>query len=84
MKAGKAISLLNTQHALDQQTLRVQSAQIKQLSINKTRKKITVNPNTRFANIEQIKQAQVEQAARQAELDAKSRNSRQKELQKQY
>jgi len=71
MKAGKAISLLNTQHALDQQTLRVQSAQIKQLSINKTRKKITVNPNTRFANIEQIKQAQIEQAARQAELDAK-------------
>ncbi|KAI0995796.1 hypothetical protein K3495_g12385 [Podosphaera aphanis] len=77
-KAGKAISLGNAQRARDQETTHTQESQIRQLSSKSSRKRVTVDPNTRFSSIGQIKQAQSEQKAheellafRKPELEAK-------------
>ena len=70
-KAGKAISLLNARHALDKQTLQLRDSQLQQLSSKNTRKRITVDPNTRFTTIEQIKEAQAAQAVSKAIAEAK-------------
>jgi hypothetical protein len=68
-KAGFALDLVNTRNAqLEHQNLQ-QQAQIEALTV-KRRKKVPVNPNTKFANIETIIQAREAQKfieAREAE-----------------
>lgn len=70
-KAGKAIGALNAQLAAAQHRAFVQGEQIKQLSETRSRKRVTIDANTRFATIEQIKKAQEEQAIQQAKIAAK-------------
>lgn len=68
-KASKAISKLNAQQALSQHTIQTQQIRLQQLQSTKTRKRITVDPNTRFANIEQIRKAQAERAAAEEAIE---------------
>lgn len=63
-KTSKALALANVQRARDGQTIESQDLLIRQLSTRSTRKKVPVDPNTRFASIAQIKQAETEQRAR--------------------
>lgn len=77
-KAGKAIAALNAQLAGSQHVVDLQEQQLKALSTSQTRKRVTHDPNARFASIEDIKKAKDEQAkqaariaARQPELTAK-------------
>lgn len=65
-KAGKAIARLNAEQALSLHIIEAQEAKLHNLHSAKTRKRITVNPNTLFVNIDQIKKAQEEQAAAEA------------------
>ena len=57
-KAGKAIKHANTTQALQLSTIRQQQAQIEALTPTQPRKKVAVDPETQFANIEQIHAAQ--------------------------
>lgn len=76
-KVGKAIAQLNTQQALAQATIQKQAAQLQELTTTKRQKQVTHDPNTHFANIDSIMQAQREakafaakQAARQLDKEA--------------
>ncbi|KAI0999735.1 hypothetical protein K3495_g8466 [Podosphaera aphanis] len=64
-KAGKAIAMGNAQRARDQDKINSQDFLIRQLTTKSSQKRVPVDPNTRFATIEQIKQAQAEQRVRE-------------------
>ncbi|KAI0991295.1 hypothetical protein K3495_g16892, partial [Podosphaera aphanis] len=77
-KAGKAIAMGNAQQARDQDKINSEDCQIRQLTTKSSQKMVPADPNTRFATIEQIKQAQAEQrvceallASGKLELEAK-------------
>ncbi|KAI1004118.1 hypothetical protein K3495_g4091 [Podosphaera aphanis] len=64
-KAGKAIVMGNAQRARDQDKINSQDCLIRQLTTKSSQKRVPVDPNTRFATIEQIKQVQAEQRVRE-------------------
>ncbi|KAI0994849.1 hypothetical protein K3495_g13333 [Podosphaera aphanis] len=64
-KAGKVIAMGNAQRARDQDKINSQDCLIRQLTTKSSQKRVPVDPNTRFATIEQIKQAQAEQRVRE-------------------
>ncbi|KAI0996678.1 hypothetical protein K3495_g11505 [Podosphaera aphanis] len=64
-KAGKAIAMGNAQRARDQDKINSQDCLTRQLTTKSSQKRVPVDPNTRFATIEQIKQAQAEQRVRE-------------------
>jgi hypothetical protein len=65
-KAGKAISAANTRAALlEAENIRLKR-QVETLTSTKPRKRIQIDPQERFANIEAIKKALDESAAEQA------------------
>jgi hypothetical protein len=70
-KAGKAIGRLNAIQAGHEATIQRQKAEIESLQAKKPRKRITVDPNSRFANIESIKKALDEAAALEAQRKVK-------------
>ena len=70
-KAGKAIGRLNVIQAEQEAIIQRQQAQIDRLESKKPRKKIPVDLNTCFTNIEEIKKAQDEAAALAAKNKAK-------------
>jgi hypothetical protein len=59
-KAGRAIERANFTQAMQQATIQRQQHQIESLTPVKPRKKVTIDPNTRFASIESIRAAQEE------------------------
>ena len=64
-KAGKAIAMGNAQRPRDQDKINSQDCLIRQLTTKSSQKRVPVDPNTCFATIEQIKQAQAEQRVRE-------------------
>jgi hypothetical protein len=70
-KAGKAIELANITQARQEAIIQRQGAELEILAPQKPRKKITVDPNTAFASIDQIKAAQIESERIAAETIAK-------------
>jgi hypothetical protein len=71
-KAGKAIARANTRAAeLQAQNERLKY-QLDMCKITRTRKRVQVNPNERFSNIENIKAAIDQAAALEAEQASKS------------
>jgi hypothetical protein len=70
-KAGKAIGRLNAIQAGHEATIQRQKAEIESLQAKKPRKRITIDPNLRFANIESIKKALDKAAALEAQRKGK-------------
>ncbi|OAF58839.1 hypothetical protein VC83_06125 [Pseudogymnoascus destructans] len=70
-KAGKVIGRLNAIQAGHEATIQRQKAEIESLQAKKPRKRITVDLNSRFANIESIKKALDEAAALEAQRKGK-------------
>ena len=70
-KTSKAFEQLHYDNAQQLQQISAQKLRITELS-NKRRKKITINPTERFANIEQIIIAQQEQEQRQREWERRN------------
>src|SRR5207253_697478 len=62
-KAGKAIDRLNVIQAEQEAMIQSQKTQIENLQIEKPRKRVPVDLNSRFANIRIIQKAQDEAAA---------------------
>jgi hypothetical protein len=69
-KAGKAIGQLAARCALHEATISKQNLQLEGFKIQKTKKRVRVDPNTRFADIENIQRAIDESKTRQAHLEA--------------
>lgn len=74
-KAGKAIGKLNAIQAGYEATIERQKAEIDRLQGKKTRKRITIDPNIRFADVEKIKEAMDKAAALEVQNKAKDTES---------
>ena len=70
-KSKKAIEQLNAIQAAHEATIQHQQTEIENLKSKKSWKKVAVNPNKKFVNIDDIKKAQEEAAASQMKKDAK-------------
>jgi hypothetical protein len=77
-KTGKTLDRLTAQQALQETTILKQETQLEVFRNKKTKKRIPIDPNSRFANIEQIKKSMEEaeqlaakQQAKEPELQAK-------------
>ena len=70
-KAGKRIGQLTAQNAASESKIYSLESQIKELRGPKTRKRVAVDPNTRFANIDAIKKAIDEAAEQEARIKAR-------------
>ena len=74
-KAGKRIGQLTAQNAVSESKIHSLESQIEELRGPKTRKRVAVDPNTRFANIDAIKKAMDEAAAVIATTEARLVNT---------
>jgi hypothetical protein len=70
-KAGKRIGQLTAQNAVSESKIHSLESQIEELRGPKTRKRVAVDPNTRFANIDAIKKAMDEAAEQEARIKAR-------------
>jgi hypothetical protein len=70
-KAGKRIGQLAAQNAVSESKIRSLEAQLEELRGPKTRKRVVVDPNTKFANIDAIKKAMDEATEQEARIKAR-------------
>jgi len=70
-KAGKRIGQLSAQNAVSESKIHSLESQIEELRCPKTRERVAVDPNTRFANIDAIKKAMDEAAEQEARIKAR-------------
>jgi hypothetical protein len=70
-KAGKAIGQLKAQQAIQEALIHKQEAHLETLRSQKAKKKVAVDPNNRFANIEMIKKAMDEAKEQEARIQAR-------------
>jgi len=70
-KTSKAFSCLTTQHALIQASNQQLRQQIKDLKDKRKKRKVQVDPNLQFVNIESITQAMEEAAVQEARIQAR-------------
>ena len=70
-KAGKRIGQLTAQNAASESKIHSLESQTEELRGPKTRKRVAVDPNTRFANIDAIKKAMDEAAEQEARIKAR-------------
>jgi hypothetical protein len=70
-KAGKRIGQLAAQNAVSESKIRSLEAQLEELRGPKTRKRVVVDPNTKFANIDAIKKAMDEATEQGARIKAR-------------
>ncbi|KAG0644788.1 hypothetical protein HOY80DRAFT_1090377 [Tuber brumale] len=68
---SKAFSHLTTQHTFIQASNQQLQQQLKELEDKRKKKKVSVDPNLQFVNIESIKQAMEEVAVQEARIQAK-------------
>ena len=59
-KTSKAIKYLNAWQAVQQATIQKQASQLKAFRDQEAKKRVAIDPNTLFANVEDIKRAQDE------------------------
>ena len=77
-KARKALGNLATENAQAVATTRSLTTQLTELQSKKMKKKVSVDPNSQFANIETIKAAMEEAEARERVVQAKEAAERAK------
>jgi hypothetical protein len=70
-KAGKRIGQLVAQNAVSESKIHSLEAQLEELRGPKTRKRVVVDPNTKFANIDAIMKAMDEAAEQEARIKAR-------------
>ena len=70
-KAGKRIGQLSVQNAVYESKIHNLESQIEELRGPKSRKRVVLDPNTRFANIDAIKKAMDEAAEQEAQIKAR-------------
>jgi hypothetical protein len=70
-KAGKRIGQLTAQNAVSEGKIYSLESHIEELRGPKTRKRVVVDPNTKFANIDTIKRAMDEAAEQEARIKAR-------------
>jgi len=70
-KTSKAFSHLTTQHAFIQASNQQLQQQLKELEDKRKKRKVPVDPNLQFVNIESIKQAMEEAALQEARIQAR-------------
>ena len=70
-KAGKRVGQLTAQNAVSESKIHSLESQIEELRCPKTRERVAVDPNTRFANIDAIKKAMDEAAEQEARIKAR-------------
>jgi len=70
-KAGKRIGQLAAQNAVSESKIHSLEAQLEELRGPKTRKRVVVDPNTKFANIDAIKKAMDEATEQEARIKAR-------------
>ena len=70
-KAGKRIGQLSAQNSVCQSTIHSLESKIEELQGPKSGKRVVVDPNTRFANMDAIKKAMDEAAEKEAQIKAR-------------